>query len=156
MKLNASSDFSINSRKLLFGLTGREDIYALIRRKAQMFACAQPTNIHGSECRTARPLYLDARVLIKYATTNRVYEVMAQREIEKRSILPIANNSDNCVDRICTWRVEHETRLMRFEILRKTRTKKKLYYRMQIDAHLAAAYLNRARNYYMIIYLTAL
>lgn len=35
-----------------------------------------------SECCATRLLYLDTRVLIKYATTYRVYEVTAQREVE--------------------------------------------------------------------------
>lgn len=37
-----------------------------------------------SECCATRSLYLDTRVLIKYATTYRVYEVTAQREVENR------------------------------------------------------------------------
>lgn len=36
------------------------------------------------ECRATRSLYLDTRVLIKYATTYRVYEVTAQRKVENR------------------------------------------------------------------------
>lgn len=54
----------------------------------------------GMPCHSVA-LYLDTRVLIKCATTYRTYEVTTgDRDDIYR---PIADNFDNCADRICMY-----------------------------------------------------